>query len=120
MPGHGSRQLQIDEPDLDLVRDFRGEVNRQHGHEDDDDGMEVAEGDGPFERRENHGFVAEAALQERRHELGHPAERVLLLDGRCLPDDHELQHPQQDRRIRAARSAPATATAASSPGAVIA
>jgi hypothetical protein len=58
--------------------------------------MEVAERHGSLERREQHRLAAEAALQERRHQIRHPAECLRPLNLRGLPHDDDLQAAQND------------------------
>ncbi len=96
VPRYGSRQLEIHEAGFDFVCRLGGEIRGGQRDEHDDDRMKVTEGDRPLERHQQHRLRPEAALQEPRHQLSHPAERVLGLDRRGLPDDHELKHEQDE------------------------
>jgi hypothetical protein len=57
--------------------------------------MEVAEGHRPFEGREDHRFVAEAALKKAGKQVGQAGERVGALDLDRLRDDENLQGAEQ-------------------------
>ena len=98
MPRHRSRQLEIDEARFDFVRRLGRQVDRDHRQQQAHDRVEIAEGDGALERREQHRLAAEPALQEAGQQVRHAAERLRALDLGRLPDDDELEPAQQRER----------------------